>query len=38
MTAQGFEEDLAVCGELDATDMVPLMQGARITLARAASS
>jgi len=32
MTAQGFEGDLAGCGELDATDMVPLMEGERITL------
>jgi 2-phosphosulfolactate phosphatase len=32
MLALGFEADLAVCAELDATAVVPLMQGARITL------
>lgn len=32
MLALGFEADLAVCAELDATAMVPLMQGDRITL------
>jgi len=31
MLALGFEGDLAVCAEVDATDVVPLMQGARIT-------
>ena len=34
MLALGFEADLAVCAELDATDVVPLMQGNRITLDR----
>jgi 2-phosphosulfolactate phosphatase len=32
MLAMGFEADLAVCAELDATAVVPLMQGDRITL------
>ena len=32
MLALGFEADLAVCAELDATGVVPLMQGNRITL------
>lgn len=34
--ALGFEADLAVCAELDATDVVPLMEGQRITLGRPA--
>ncbi len=38
MLALGFEGDLAVCAELDATAVVPLMQGARITLDRVATS
>jgi len=32
MLALGFEGDLGVCAELDATAVVPLMQGDRITL------
>ena len=32
MPALGSEADLAVCVELDATDVVPLMEGKRITL------
>jgi hypothetical protein len=32
MLALGFEADLAVCVELDATDVVPRMEGERITL------
>jgi len=32
MLALGFEGDLAVCGEVDATDVVPLMEGDLITL------
>jgi 2-phosphosulfolactate phosphatase len=32
MLALGFEADLAVCAELDATDVAPLMKGDRITL------
>jgi 2-phosphosulfolactate phosphatase len=34
MLALGFEADLAICAELDATDVVPLMQGDLITLNR----
>jgi 2-phosphosulfolactate phosphatase len=32
MLALGFEPDLPVCARLDVTDVVPLMQAARITL------
>ncbi len=32
MLALRFEDDLAVCAELDATAVVPLMAGDRITL------
>ncbi len=38
MLALGFERDLAVCAELDATAVVPLMAGDRITLDRVATS
>ncbi len=38
MLALGFEADLAECAELDATAVVPLMQGDRITLDRVATS
>ncbi len=34
MLTLGFEDDLAVCAELDVTAVVPLMQGVRITLDR----
>ena len=34
MLALGFEGDLAVCAKLDATDVIPLMLGDRITLDR----
>jgi phosphosulfolactate phosphohydrolase-like enzyme len=34
MLALGFEADLAVCAELDATGVVPQMEGERITLNR----
>jgi 2-phosphosulfolactate phosphatase len=34
MLALGFEADLAVCAELDATAVVPVMEGERITLDR----
>ena len=36
--ALGFEGDLAVCAELDATAVVPLMAGDRITLNRVATA
>ena len=32
MLPLGFESDLEVCAELDATDVVPTMEGGRITL------
>ncbi len=32
VAALGFYRDLAMCAELDATDVVPLMQDARVTL------
>jgi 2-phosphosulfolactate phosphatase len=38
MLALGFESDLAVCAEVDATAVVPLMEGDRITLARPSPS
>ena len=34
--AMGFEGELAVCAELDATDVVPRMEDSRITLDRPA--
>jgi hypothetical protein len=34
MLALGFEADLAVCAEVDATGVVPQMEGERITLNR----
>jgi hypothetical protein len=37
MLALGFEGDLAVCAELDATAVVPRMEGQRITLDRPAN-
>ena len=37
MLAMGFGPDLAMCAEVDVTDVVPRMEGGRITLARPAT-